>query len=153
MVDIAEVTAVAISEDDVADHDLTGFVLLGMRPDQDTVADPYASNPVAGAPLVAGGAVASLLRPPRRRECDDRAGSALGGRSPTLRPAWIMDRCENRSGGGLAGLPLTRELSSLTSCLKLDTLTDAKANPDAAEAVARGPSLCCALPVGLSRFC
>jgi hypothetical protein len=56
-----------------------------------------------------------------------------------------MDLCENRSGGGLAGLPLTREMSSLTSSLKLDTLTDAKSNPDAAEAAARGPSALAAL--------
>ena len=50
-----------------------------------------------------------------------------------------MDLCENRSGGGLAGLPLTRETSSLTFSLKLDTLIDAMSNPDAAEAAARGP--------------
>ena len=56
-----------------------------------------------------------------------------------------MDWCENRSGGGLAGLPLTREMSSLTSSLKLDTLDDAWANPDAAEPAARGPSAFAAL--------
>jgi len=252
LVDLADVTEVALAEGDVVDHDWTEVVLLGMAPEQDTVTDPYAGNPIAKpywlpealyhryfdipsgvrvtiepdlhwaegprpfsplrqraitsftgyAAIPCGGEITihflydaphpqrpwenassdgalqradSLVALVWRNEMYDvlsgspwlyeapNFGLTFAGRNisiliqladdyPVLpdayrqfllarigsqsqlsckdftglvracRPDWVLGLCENRGGGDLAGLPLTREMSSLAASLKLDQL-------------------------------
>jgi hypothetical protein len=62
--EILDVTGGAISQGTPLDHDWTEVVLLGNRPDQDTVADPFDGDPTPGADWIATGLYLRFFRLP-----------------------------------------------------------------------------------------